>query len=234
MRDEGPGLHPSDATKLRRATDLLNSHPQVGSVVSPSELRGMAARIEAMLAEPPSPTAAGMLEEIRDLFVYSRWANGRLLDVVAELTPEQFHRDLGSSFPSVQTTLAHMLGVDWLWLQRWGGVSPAGLPAEWDLSTFTTLRMQWRSVEEERTAFLARLTEADLASTIAYRNVAGEAFEALLWQLLRHVANHSTFHRGQVVTMLRQLGVSRVPATDLSIFYREQAQQAETSASRPA
>lgn len=166
-----------------------------------------------------------MVDEIRELYAYNRWANRRILDVVAELTPEQFHRDLDSSFPSVQATLAHVLGVEWLWLQRWGGVSPTGLPGGWDLSTFSVLRMTWRSVEEEQAAFFARLTAADLAATVAYRNVAGEAFEAPLWQLLRHVANHSTFHRGQVVTLLRQLGVSRVPATDLSIFYREQAQR---------
>lgn len=166
-------------------------------------------------------TASPVIREIRDLYEYNRWANHRMLDAAATLTAEQLTRDIQSSFPSVQATLAHVLGVEWLWLHRWGGVSPMGLPAEWDLSTFDALRRQWQAVEAEQTAFLAQLTDARLSADVAYRNVAGEAFSAPLWQLLRHVANHSTYHRGQVATLFRQLGIG-VPATDLGLFYRQQ------------
>lgn len=164
-----------------------------------------------------------MISEIRELYGYNRWANHRMLDAAATLTAEQLTRDLHSSFPSVQATLAHVLSVEWVWLQRWLGDSPTSIPSEWDLSGRDALRRQWAEVERDQSAFLHDLTDEDLRRVVSYRNVAGESFTAPLWQLLRHVVNHSTYHRGQVATLFRQLGIG-VPATDLGLFYREREQ----------
>src|SRR6185437_8220373 len=117
---------------------------------------------------------------------------------------------------------AHMLGADWAWLSRWQGHSPSALPESWDLSTFDALRARWAEVERDQEAFIAGLTDDALRRPLAYRNWAGESCEEPLWQILRHVVNHATYHRGQVVTMLRQLGAT-APSTDLIKFYREQA-----------
>lgn len=163
-----------------------------------------------------------MLEEIRELYVYNRWANQRLLEAAAQLSDEAFTRHLGGSFPTVQGTLSHILGAEWIWLTRWLGDSPTGPPAAWDLSTLAGIRSEWERVERERDAFLAGLDEGALAGVVAYRNLRGEPFAQPLGQLLRHVVNHSSYHRGQVATQLRQLGVA-VPATDLVVFYRERA-----------
>ena len=161
-------------------------------------------------------------DEIRELFVYNRWANGRLLDVAAGLGEQEVARDLGSSFPSVLATFAHLLSADWIWLRRWEGESPAGFPESWDVSSLASVRSLWDGVEAERSALLATLDDAALAREVDYRNTAGRPYTSRMDEMLRHVVNHSTYHRGQVVTMLRQLGATPL-ATDLIAFYRERA-----------
>lgn len=172
--------------------------------------------------EGAQPERVVMIQEIRELYAYNRWANHRVLDAVAALDPASFTRDLGSSFPSVQATLAHILGAEWIWLSRWRGTSPTGIPASWDLSTLDALRARWVHVEREQAAYVAGLTDADLDRAIDYRDLKGNPFTNTLGQMLRHVVNHSTYHRGQVATMLRQLGAEAV-SVDLIRYYREVA-----------
>lgn len=163
----------------------------------------------------------GSAAEIRELFAYDRWASRRILDTVSKLTHDQFTRDLGSSHPSVQATLAHLLAANWVWLERWGGRSPSGLPdAGWDVDTFEALRVKWTEVENAQREFVEGLADEELEHPLSYRNTRGEPFEQPLWQLLRHAVNHASYHRGQVVTMLRQLGAEAV-STDLVLFHRE-------------
>jgi uncharacterized damage-inducible protein DinB len=161
-----------------------------------------------------------MVAEMIGLYDYNRWANHRFLDATEILTDEEFTRDLRSSFPSIQETLEHILQAEWIWLERWRGVSPTGVPG-WDTSTHPALRAQWLSIEEGQQAFVQTLTDERLESVVDYRNLASQSFSQPLSQLMRHVVNHSTYHRGQVATMLRQLA-KPVPVSDLVAFYREQ------------
>nr|PZN91576.1 MAG: damage-inducible protein DinB [bacterium] len=163
-----------------------------------------------------------MIDELRELFAYNRWANRRILDAAAKLGPEALDKDLGSSFPSIRATLVHILGAEWLWLSRWKGTSPTGLPDSWDLSTLDAIRARWAEFEREQKEFIDSLGEDDLRRAVSYRNVKGEPFTNTMAQMLRHVVNHSTYHRGQVITMLRQLGAEPV-STDLIAYYREHA-----------
>lgn len=156
----------------------------------------------------------------RDLFAYNRWANARILDAAAALDDEALARDLGSSFPSVLATLAHLLAADWVWLRRWKGESPSAVPADWDRSSLAAIRAAWDDVEAERTAFLDGLDDAALTAELSYRDIAGRPWTSRMDDMLRHVVNHSTYHRGQVVTMIRQLGAVP-PVTDLVAYYRE-------------
>ena len=163
-----------------------------------------------------------MIEEIRDLYAYDRWANRRQLDATASLGIDDFTRDLRNSFPSIRDTLAHILKAEWIWLERWRGTSPTGFPAEWDLSTHGALVRKWGEVEAEQLDFLSTLSDESLHRDVDYRSIAGDRFVAPLWKLMRHVANHSTYHRGQVVTMLRQVGAA-APITDMVQFHRDPA-----------
>ncbi len=166
-----------------------------------------------------------MLKEIQELYEYNRWANHRILEAASKLSADSFNKDLRNSFPSIRDTLAHILAAEWIWLTRWKGASPTGMPDSWDLTTHETLRKQWLEVERDQTAFVSGLTNGSLKSVINYRNTAGQPFANPLWQMMRHVVNHSTYHRGQVITMLRQLDADTV-ATDLILFFREKSKTA--------
>jgi uncharacterized damage-inducible protein DinB len=157
------------------------------------------------------------IAEVQQLFAYNRWANDRILSATAVLSAEQFGRDMASSFPSVAATLAHILAAEWVWLSRWNGESPAGLPSDWGDDTHADLVSRWRRHEADQSRFLDSLDPARLAAPLSYRNTKGEPFIVPLEHLLRHVINHSTYHRGQVTTMLRQLGVP-ASATDYVLY----------------
>jgi uncharacterized damage-inducible protein DinB len=153
------------------------------------------------------------------LLAYTEWANRRIRGIAARLELGDWRRDLGSSHGGVQGTLGHMLAAEWVWLERWLGRSPDHLPGFEELDTPAALEERWAALEAERAAWLAPLGDAELLATCRYRNTRGEPFEGPLWQLVQHVANHSTFHRGQVVTLLRQLGARPEP-TDLVAWDR--------------
>ena len=161
-------------------------------------------------------------QDILTLFDYNAWANERVLGAVESLTPEQFVRDLGNSFPSVRDTLAHILGAEWIWLRRWHGESPAkGLPVT-EFPTVASLRDRFTALERDRRAFLGAASEERLAQPFTYRDMAGNQHVLPLVHSLQHVVNHGTYHRGQVTTLLRQLGATPV-STDLSRFFLDRA-----------
>lgn len=160
-----------------------------------------------------------MLTDIKTLFAYNSWANTRMLECVAKLDQEQYNRDMGNSFPSVKATMEHILGAEWIWWKRWHGESPAKFPNEWDVSTFEALQQVWQQHDQAYRAFGESLSEGDLDRNIVYHNIKGDKFENKLGDLCRHVLNHSTYHRGQVTTLLRQLGAEAV-STDLIFYYR--------------
>lgn len=168
-----------------------------------------------------------MKHEMDDLFAYDRWANRRVLDACAALPAEAVRRDLGSSFPSVLATLAHVLLSEWIWLERWNGRSPVAAPDAWDLSTLERMSEEWARVENAQAVFLRSLTEDALRGPVAYRNTRGQQFTAPLGQLMRHMVNHSTYHRGQIATMLRQLGHAP-PATDLVLYHRTDTERPDS------
>jgi uncharacterized damage-inducible protein DinB len=156
-------------------------------------------------------------QDVEYLYGYNRWANARVLDAVSKLTPEQFARDLQSSHRSVRDTLAHILAAEWIWLERWKGVSPNALLIPTDFSTIESLGTRWAVVEGDYAEFINGVTDESLAAVIAYTNTRGEEFAYPLGQMLQHVMNHSSYHRGQVTTMLRQLGAGVNPV-DLLVF----------------
>lgn len=140
----------------------------------------------------------------RDLdtsFAYGRWANRRLLEAACALPAEMFSRDLRASFGSIRGTLLHLLWAEKGWLRYWQeGAFVPELPLE-DFPTVAALEAGWAELEQAQRAFLAGLTDEDLSGR---RTVDEDAYT--LGELIHHMLNHSTHHRGQVVLMLRQLG----------------------------
>jgi uncharacterized damage-inducible protein DinB len=161
-------------------------------------------------------------EDMRQLYDYNAWANRRAMEAAAALTPEQFTKPLGSSFSSVRDTLAHIYGAEWIWLERFQGRSPASLP---DVNQFTNLasfRERWLEHEARLLGFVRGLTQADLDRVMEYKTLKFGVYQNPLWQSMQHLVNHGTYHRGQVTTLLRQLGAQPI-LTDLMHFYRERA-----------
>jgi uncharacterized damage-inducible protein DinB len=154
------------------------------------------------------------------LLDYTEWANRRVIRMAATLSVDDFRRDLGSSHGGVRGTLAHTLGAEWIWLERWKGVSPTHGIDEGEFPNVIALRARWKAIEQHRHSWFDNLDEGAVSKTVRYQNLKGKAFKAPLWQLLQHVCNHSTYHRGQVVALLRQLG-AKVVATDLVVWDRE-------------
>jgi uncharacterized damage-inducible protein DinB len=165
------------------------------------------------------------LEDVTLLVEYHYWARDRVLDAVAALTPEQLTRDLGSSFPSVRDTLAHTYAAEWAWCSRWNGVSPTALLSPDLFPDVATLRAKWAALESDVRGVVGRMATQGLDSVIAFNMLNGEPRTAVFWQMLQHVVNHGSYHRGQVTTMIRQLGVAPPQSMDLIAFYRLRAAQ---------
>ena len=162
------------------------------------------------------------LKDIHNLYEYNYWANHRLLEIIETLSQDQFSKDLGSSHGGIQGTLVHTMGAEEIWLKRWKGESPASFYAAADFPTYDALSDHWEMVEMELMGFCHMLkADSDIQKTITYKDLKGNAYSQPLWQLMQHLPNHSTYHRGQIVTMLRQLGVKPV-GTDLVGFFRSQ------------
>ncbi|MGH9369704.1 MAG: DinB family protein, partial [Thermoanaerobaculia bacterium] len=142
-------------------------------------------------------------EEVAELYAYNRWANGRVLEAASALTAEELSRQIGGSFSSLLGTLTHLVGAEWLWLERWHGRSPRALPA--GFAGLEELRAGLADVEAGQKELLAALTPARLAEKITYVNLAGETWTYALGEMLVHLVNHGTYHRGQVASLLRQL-----------------------------
>jgi uncharacterized damage-inducible protein DinB len=159
-------------------------------------------------------------EEMRTLYEFNAWANRREMDAAAALTKEQFTKHLGSSFSSVRDTLAHILGSEWVWLERFLGRSPGALPDVSRFADVASLREAWLEQEARLLKFVRGLKQEDLDRVIEYKTLKFGTYSNPLWQSMQHVVNHGTYHRGQITTMLRQLGATPI-LTDLMHFYRE-------------
>jgi uncharacterized damage-inducible protein DinB len=165
------------------------------------------------------------LATLRELVEYNYWARDRQLQVCEGLTEEQFLRPLNSSYSSVRDTLAHLLTAEWAWSERWHGRSPTSQQArEFAPEKFPALddiRARWSGVESRVRDLLAGWSEEALAGPFTYNDSKGKTWTFPLWQTVLHLANHQTYHRGQVTTLLVQLGAEPVPLDFLVALGRQ-------------
>jgi uncharacterized damage-inducible protein DinB len=164
--------------------------------------------------------------DIKRSFDYTEWANGLAFDAASALSDENLRRDFGISHGSIFGTLLHMAGAEWIWLERWHGRSPA-LAEAWSLwktescADLATLNDRWRDVVDRRSRFIAEVDEEQLQADTPFKLLSGDASSMRLIDQMQHVVNHATLHRGQVVGMVRQLGLAP-PSTDLLFYLRRE------------
>ena len=166
------------------------------------------------------------LSDIQQLFTYTEWANDLAMEAAARLPDEGLHRDFGISHKSIFGTLVHMAGAEWIWLERWNGNSPTKAEAwtRWSTeacSDLATLKDCWTELVNQRTQCVSQLDESKLAAELAFKLLSGDPSSMPLINQMQHVVNHATMHRGQVVGMIRQLGIEP-PSTDLLFFLRRE------------
>jgi len=156
--------------------------------------------------------------DILDLYDYTEWANERIAAALLTLPTETFNRFWGGSHPSLRDAFSHIVASEWAWLERWNGMNPKEPPKWMDGTEAVPLVEEMRRVNSRRAAYLRGLTDGDLNATLTFTFMSGKPGAHRLSDLLVHVANHSTYHRGQVASMLRQAGV--VPASTDFVNYR--------------
>lgn len=157
------------------------------------------------------------IAEILDLYEYNRWAHERFLDATGKLSGEQYSEKLVGSFPSLRGTLEHLLATEVVWLSRWEGHSLGEAPDYGGCKDVMSLRSLWNSFWHRQRSFLEALSEEDLSQLVAIRTRSGIETVQPLGDTLTHVVNHSTYHRGQIATQIRQLGAIP-PSTDYFLY----------------
>jgi uncharacterized damage-inducible protein DinB len=150
---------------------------------------------------------------------FMKWADDALLAALSQASPDQVNQDRGSSFKSLFDTLNHVYLAELVWLKRVQGdpdVKLAELPRPPDLSA---LAQAWPAVHQTWIDWAGPLSTGDLQETLILRTAQGAELQVPLWQIVLHLVNHGSYHRGQLATMLRQAGI-KPPGTDLMAFYR--------------
>lgn len=151
---------------------------------------------------------------------YSLWANGKLAEFIAKADENIFDREVQSSFPSLKKTVLHIWDAEYIWLRRLQGESLSEYPSK----NFTGNRAEalkgWTDNSKALLDYVS-VRGADYAETsITFKTLKGDEFTNTVEEILMHVVNHGTFHRGQLVTILRTLGFIEVNSTDLITYIR--------------
>lgn len=166
-------------------------------------------------------------DDIQLLYEYDRWANNQILQALSDISPEQFTRDLAGSCRSVRDAFVHIIAGEWIWITYWKEVPRSSefvtalekrRDALFNPSSFPNLaavRSKWADVEKQQVAFVGSVTDESLGKTLLFRTT-----QVKLAHLMQHVVNHSSYHRGQIASMIRQLGAKPV-ATDFHVFLVE-------------
>ena len=157
-------------------------------------------------------------DEIRSLFSFNAWANQRVLEACAALTPAQLRQPAAGSFPTLYDTLHHIMGVEWLYLERFHGRFPTELLPGETFENLAAFSARWQQIKKGLEEFIRSAELGDSERIIEYKNMKGKPFRYSLRSVLQHVVNHSTYHRGQVTTQLRVLGAKPL-STDLLRYY---------------
>ena len=161
-----------------------------------------------------------MTDDFASLFAYDRWADDRLIAAVGLLTLEQYTREPAPECRSVHGTLVHMADATLIWVRRVGGETVAERTAEADVPTLEDASRFLGRSHDALAGLRPMLTPAALAADLTYRDLRGQPRSLPLWALLRHITNHSSYHRGQITSWLMQFGVEP-PLLDLALWAGE-------------
>ncbi len=162
-----------------------------------------------------------MKELLTDYIKYNIWANERICKALASLSPSVLDKELNSSFNTLRKTVYHIWGAEWIWYQRLHGMNPTTFPGDSFKGDFTEFQLEFLQQSGKFFVYISNASEKQLSKDLTHKNMKGDEFTNKISNILLHLMNHSTYHRGQIVTMLRTLGVTSIPATDFIAYIRE-------------
>ena len=151
---------------------------------------------------------------------YDLWANERLLQTILTLDEGRQQQEIISSFPSLHKTFLHVWDASSIWWQRLHMHEQIVIPSLSFHPSMNDVANGLLSQNKEWVDWLDTVEEADLEKELVYKNRTGDTFHQPVKEMLLHLFNHGTYHRGQLVTMLRQLGVEKIPQTDYIVYSR--------------
>ena len=162
-----------------------------------------------------------MKQLLQQYSAYNLWANQKIAETIKTLSEEKSSAEIISSFSSIQKTLSHMLDAESIWWQRIKLAEHVEVPSvKFERNTDELIKELLRS-SQQWNEWVHDANEPNLTHVIAYYNLKKEHFKQVINEILMHLFNHQTYHRGQIVTMLRQLGVDKIPSTDFITFTRK-------------
>ena len=153
-----------------------------------------------------------------ELARYNIWANQKMTDWLTQISREQWSQELIGSFNSIEATAIHIAGSEKIWFERLNNQAQPFLTLTFKGNKSDFIEI-WRNTSENLKNYVSEMSEGDLMKSFAYKSLEGKDFSRVKYQAIAHVFNHSTYHRGQLVNYLRQVGFSEVDTTDLIYFY---------------
>ncbi|MBI3509310.1 MAG: hypothetical protein HY064_01500 [Bacteroidetes bacterium] len=163
-------------------------------------------------------------ELLNDYVKYNLWANKQLAGLLKTIDQTWIDKEVMSSFPSLRKTAFHIWDAEFVWLSRLSGTSPADFPSK-KYST-EVHPAEFTNGSQEFLAFIEKQEENFFSAKTSFKTFDGTAYDTPNDQILMHIMNHSSFHRGQIVMMLRNLGFKgEMPRTDMIIYFRENVRQ---------
>lgn len=153
---------------------------------------------------------------------YNLWANEIVSDKLSSLPPDLLHENMQDSFGSIFKTVTHLWDVEELWWHRMQGTSLDEWPGINFTGDFPELKKSLLSISSRWLRWIKKMETNEFERIYDYKNSKGKSFRQPLSEVILHLFNHQTFHRGQVIVMLRQNGVKEIPPTDLIIFSRKE------------
>ncbi|MEO6218985.1 MAG: DinB family protein [Ginsengibacter sp.] len=161
-----------------------------------------------------------MKQLLQQYSAYNLWANKIITEKINPLPAAILHNEMKSSFGTIHKTVIHLMDVESIWWQRFKLQEHVEWPGKIFEDDFENLSKELLALSKQWNDWVSETNELQLAHVFGYYNSKKEFFKQPVYEMLLHLFNHQTFHRGQLITMMRQNGIEKLPATDFIVFSR--------------
>lgn len=162
-----------------------------------------------------------MLQLLQSYAAYNHWANKTMTVAILAMDEPLHQQIVKSSFPNLYVTVLHLWDAESIWWQRMEGHAQLLIPSREFNPTMKETVNGLLNQSLEWSNWINSCTEEKLQTELSYKNIKGETFSSGVWQVVHHLFNHGTYHRGQLVTMMREMDATEIPSTDFIHWYRK-------------